>query len=69
MHSRTEQGLRRWRLRFSKKVLFHAGLRKTVDMFPRTNGTADIKMDVSSHVECVALLKRAAVGRESGAQE
>ena len=83
MHSRTEQGLRRWRLRFSKKVLFHAGLRKTVDMFPltnrlrrtrqksdlfrcirldmfpRTNGTADIKMDVSSHVETVCLLESA----------
>ena len=82
MHSRTEQGLRRWRLRFSKKVLFHAGLRKTVDMFPltnrlrrtrqksdlfrcirldmfpRTNGTADIKMDVSSHVETVCLLSK-----------
>lgn len=67
-----------------EKVLFHAGLRKTVDMFPltnrlrrtrqksdlfrcirldmfpRTNGTADIKMDVSSHVETVVLLSREA---------
>lgn len=28
-----------------------------LDLFPRTNGGSDIKMDVSSHVECVALLK------------
>ncbi len=82
MHSRSGQGMRRWRPRFSKKVPFHAGLRKTVDMFPlmngletngqksdifryirldlfpRTNGTADIKMNVSSHVECAVLLSK-----------
>ena len=27
-----------------------------LDLFPRTNGAADIKMDVSRHVETVALL-------------
>lgn len=39
-----------------EKVPFHAGLQKTVDLFPRTNGAADIKMDVSSHVETVCQL-------------
>lgn len=29
-----------------------------LDLFPRTNGAADIKMDVSSHVECVVLMSR-----------
>lgn len=28
------------------------------DMFPQTNGIADIKMDASSHVECVCLMTR-----------
>lgn len=65
-----------------EKVPFNAGFRKTVDMFPRTNGLrrmgrkvdkfrcirldlfprtsggSDIKMDVSSHVETVALLSK-----------
>ena len=29
-----------------------------LDLFPRTSGTADIKMDVSSHVETVCLLSK-----------
>ena len=29
-----------------------------LDLFPRTNGTADIQMDVSSHVETVCLLSK-----------
>ena len=31
-------------------------LRNYTDLFPRTSGTADIKIDVSSHVETVVLL-------------
>ena len=31
-------------------------LRNYVDLFPRTSGTADIKIDVSSHVETVCCL-------------
>ena len=65
-----------------EKVPFHAGLQKTVDMFPLTNGlrrtrrksdifrytrldlfprtsaAADIKMNVSSHVECIMWIQR-----------
>ena len=29
-----------------------------LDLFPRTNGAADIKIDVSSHVETVVLMSR-----------
>ena len=29
-----------------------------MDLFPQTSGTADIQMDVSSHVETVVLLDR-----------
>ena len=29
-----------------------------LDLFPQTNGAADIKMDVSSHVECVVLMSK-----------
>ena len=39
-----------------EKVPFHAGFRKMVDMFPRMSGGSDIKMDISSHIETVALL-------------
>ena len=35
------------------------GEKRTVDLFPRTSGGTDIKMDVSSHVETVALLSKA----------
>ena len=31
-------------------------LRNYMDLFPRTSGAADIKIDVSSHVETVCLL-------------
>ena len=33
-------------------------LRNHTDLFPRTSGTADIKIDVSSHVETVCLLSK-----------
>lgn len=36
-----------------EKVPFHAGFQRTVDLFPRTSGGSDIKMDVSSHVESI----------------
>ena len=39
-----------------EKVPFHAAFLKAVDMFPRTAICPDIKMDVSSHTEAVALL-------------
>ena len=29
-----------------------------MDLFPRTSGAADIKIDVSSNVECVVLMSR-----------
>ena len=29
-----------------------------MDLFPRTSGAADIKIDVSSHVETVVLMSR-----------
>ena len=35
-------------------------LRNHTDLFPRTSGTADIKIDVSSHVETVVLLSQRA---------
>ncbi len=40
------------------KAPFYAGFRKIVDMFPRTSGASDIKMDVSSHVESIVLLSK-----------
>ena len=33
-------------------------LRNYMDLFPRTSGAADIKIDVSSHVETVCLLSK-----------
>ncbi len=35
---------------------FDMFLRNYVDKFPHTNGEADIKMDVSTHVETVVLM-------------
>ena len=29
-----------------------------MDLFPRTSGAADIKIDVSSHVETIVLLQK-----------
>ena len=37
-----------------------------MDLFPQTSGTADIQMDVSSHVETVVLLDRKTVDGDVG---
>ena len=41
----------------SHTAIFGGGER-TVDLFPRTLGVADIKIDIPSHVETVVLMSR-----------